>query len=227
MKTTIVTLTKDERNVLILVGRGLTNQQIAEQLNTSTIKVKAIIHQACTKLNAHNRIQAVFLALQYKSINIRDMFSLEELAELMTSLSPDTVEKIAQFIRQKPEAGKLPSDSEQMLYAAIEKDTILTKREKDVLALVAHGLTNQEIADRLCTSTSTVRTFLYQACTKLEARSRAQAFISAVKKGAVNINEVFPLQELVELLSSLGPEAMETIAQLLRERLEQKRLSMA
>lgn len=160
MKTTRAKLTKDERDVLILVARGLTNQQISEQLNTSTVKVKTSIHQACTKLEAHNRIQAVFFALRYKIINIRDIFSLEELAELMASLSPETVEKIAQFIRQKPKGGKIPPDNEQALHEAIEQDTILTKREKDVLALVAHGLTNQEIADRLCTSTSTVRTFL-------------------------------------------------------------------
>jgi DNA-binding NarL/FixJ family response regulator len=227
MKATKVKLTKDEQNVLTLVARGLTNQQIAEQLNTSTIKVKTLIHQACTKLEAHNRIQAVFFALRYKIINIRDIFTLEELVELMATLSPDTIEKIAYFIRQKAGVRKFPPDSEQILHEAIEKDTILTKREKDVLALVAHGLTNQEIADRLCTSTSTVRTFLYKACTKLEARSRAQAFISAVKKGAVSIDEVFPLHELVELLASLGPEAMETLAQLLRQRLEQERLIKA
>jgi DNA-binding NarL/FixJ family response regulator len=227
MKATKVKLTKDEQNVLTLVARGLTNQQIAEQLNTSTIKVKTLIHQACTKLEAHTRIQAVFFALRYKIINIRDIFTLEELVELMATLSPDTIEKIAYFIRQKAGVRKFPPDSEQILHEAIEKDTILTKREKDVLALVAHGLTNQEIADRLCTSTSTVRTFLYKACTKLEARSRAQAFISAVKKGAVSIDEVFPLHELVELLASLGPEAMETLAQLLRQRLEQERLIKA
>lgn len=223
MKTTRAKLTKDERDILILVARGLTNKQISEQLDTSTVKVKTSIHQACAKLAAHNRIQAVFFALRYKIINIRDIFSLEELAELMASLSPETVDKIAQLIRQKPGFRKLPPDSEQALHEAIEQDTILTKREKDVLALVAHGLTNQEIADKLCTSRSTVRTFLYEASIKLEARSRAQAFISAAKKGAVSIDEVFPLQELVELLASLGPEAMETVAQLLRQKLEQQR----
>ena len=227
MNTKRVTLTQGEREALILVARGLTNQEIAKQLKVSTLKVKTLIHQACTKLEAHNRIQAVFFALRYKIINIRDIFTLEELAELMASLSPETVEKIAQFVRQKPGFRKLPPDSAQILHAAIEKDTILTKREKDVLALVAHGLTNQEIADKLCTSTSTVRTFLYKASIKLEARSRAQAFISAVKKGAVSIDEVFPLHELVELLASLGPEAMETIAQLLRKKLEQERLARA
>jgi DNA-binding NarL/FixJ family response regulator len=219
-----VALNKGEREVLILVARGLTNQEIAKQIKASTLKVKTLIHQACTKLEAHNRIQAVFFALRYKIINIRDIFTLEELAELMASLSPESVEKIAQFVRQKPGFRKLPPDSAQILHAAIGKDTILTKREKDVLALVAHGFTNQEIADKLCTSTSTVRTFLYKASIKLEARSRAQAFISAVKKGAVSIDEVFPLHELVELLASLGPEAMETIAQLLRQKLEQERL---
>src|SRR4030042_6388057 len=139
MNTKRVTLTKGEREALILVARGLTNQEIAKQLKVSTLKVKTLIHQACTKLEAHNRIQAVFFALRYKIINIRDIFSLEELAELMASLTPETVEKIAQFIRQKPGFRKLPPDNEQALHEAIEQDTILTKREKAVLALVAHG----------------------------------------------------------------------------------------
>jgi hypothetical protein len=67
-----------------------------------------------------------------------------------------------------------------------------------------------------------VRTFLYQACHKLGASNRAQAFISAVKRRAINVDEVFSLDEMVELLDSLGPEAMETVAQQLRHKLDHK-----
>ena len=69
-----------------------------------------------------------------------------------------------------------------------------------------------------------MRTFLYQACAKLEARNRAQAFISAVKQRAINVGEVFSLDELVELLASLGPESVKTIARLLSQNVEQERL---
>jgi len=60
----------------------------------------------------------------------------------------------------------------------------------------------------------------------LGARNRAQAFISAVKQKAINVGEVFSLDEMVEILASLGPESVETIARLLRQKLEQERLTI-
>lgn len=216
-----IKLTSREKDVLILVARGLTNQEIADHLSSSCGKVKTILHQACVKLEAHNRIEAVFLAMRLKTITVDEIFSLDELVELLSSLGPDSVETIARLLRQELEQEHFPSSEEQP-HPKENRDThILTGREKDVLALVARGLTNQEIADQLYMSTSTIRTFLYQACIKLEATSRAQAFISALKRRAVNVDEVFSLDELVELLTSLGPEAMERVAGLLRKRLDQ------
>ena len=217
-------LTKEERDVLVLVARGMTNEEITEHLHISTNKVKTFLHQACVKLKAHNRIEAVFFALRHGDINLHEIFSLHELADLLASLGPESVGTIAQLVSQKLEHGRLPTYDKQVLHLEKKQDSILTKREQDVLILVAHGLTNEEIADKLCTSTSTVRTFLYQACTKLQARNRAQAFISAVKQRAINVGDVFSLDELVELLASLGPESVETISRLLRQKLEQERL---
>lgn len=218
------TLTKGERDVLLLVARGLTNQEIADQLGTSTSAVKTFIYQACNKLKAGNRIEAVLFAIRQGTINVDEIFSLDELVELLASLGPEAVETIAQLRRQKFDKERPLSASKQIVHVEKTRDNILTKRERDVLVLVARGLTNQEIADQLCTSTSTVRTFLYQACIKLEASSRAQAFISALRRRALNVDEVFSLDELVELLDSLGTEAMETVAQRLRQRLQQERL---
>ena len=216
------TLTSGERDVLVLVARGLTNQEIAGQLDTSTSAVKTSIHQACSKLKAHNRIEAVLSAIRQRIVNVEDIYSSDELAELLGSIGPESVERLAHLLRQTLKKGRLPASSEQILHTDKPKDSILTKREREALVLVARGMTNQEIADHLCTSVSTVRTFLYQACHKLEAGNRAQAFISALRQGALNVDEVFSLGELVELLDSLGPEAMETVAQQLRHKLEQK-----
>lgn len=101
------------------------------------------------------------------------------------------------------------------------QDTTLTQREREVLILVARGFTNKEIADHLCTSTSAVKVFLHQACVKLEARNRAQAVILAMRQGAIRTEDVYSLEELADLLASLGPEAIQTIAQLVKQRLEQ------
>jgi len=218
------TLTKGERDVLLLVARGLSNQEIADRLGTSTSAVKMFIYQTCIKLKTRNRIEAVLFAIKQGIINIDEIYSLDELVELLASLGPEAVETIAQLLRQRFDKERLLSASEQTLHVERTQDNILTKRERDALVLVARGLTNQEIAEQLCTSISTVRTFLYQACIKLEASNRAQAFISALRRRALNVDEVFSLDELVELLDSLGPEAMETVAQQLRQKLEQERL---
>ncbi len=101
------------------------------------------------------------------------------------------------------------------------EDANLTQREQDVLILVARGFTNKEIADHLCTSTSAVKVFLHQACVKLGARNRAQAVIFAFKKKAVDTQDAFSLEEIADLLASLGPEAIQTIAKLVKQRLEQ------
>jgi DNA-binding NarL/FixJ family response regulator len=50
----------------------------------------------------------------------------------------------------------------------------LTAREREVMALVAYGLTNPEIAQRLVISTATVKTHVTRAMVKLHARDRAQ-----------------------------------------------------
>ena len=100
-------------------------------------------------------------------------------------------------------------------------DTVLTPREREVLVLVARGLTNKEIANELCTSTSAVKIFLHQACEKLGARNRAQAVILAMRRGAIQTEDAYSLEEIADLLASLGPEAIQTIAQLVKQRLEQ------
>jgi RNA polymerase sigma factor (sigma-70 family) len=61
----------------------------------------------------------------------------------------------------------------------------LTDREREVLALVAEGLTNEEIADRLCLSPATARTHVSRILTKLDARNRAQLVVLAYETGLV------------------------------------------
>ena len=61
----------------------------------------------------------------------------------------------------------------------------LTDREREVMALVADGLTNDEIAGRLYLSPATVRTHVSRAMTKLGARDRTQLVVFAYESGLV------------------------------------------
>ncbi len=60
---------------------------------------------------------------------------------------------------------------------------LLTEREREVVALVAEGLTNEEIAERLVLSPATVRTHVSRAMVKLHARDRAQLVVFAFQSG--------------------------------------------
>lgn len=50
----------------------------------------------------------------------------------------------------------------------------LTKREREVALLVAEGLSNRELAERLCIAIKTVENHLTSIYSKLEIKSRAQ-----------------------------------------------------
>ena len=61
----------------------------------------------------------------------------------------------------------------------------LTEREREVLALVAQGLSNEEIATRLYLSPLTTKTHVSHIMTKLGARDRAQLVVIAYESGLV------------------------------------------
>jgi DNA-binding NarL/FixJ family response regulator len=61
----------------------------------------------------------------------------------------------------------------------------LTEREREVMALVAGGLSNGEIADHLVVSPATARTHVSRAMIKLGARDRAQLVVFAYESGLV------------------------------------------
>jgi DNA-binding NarL/FixJ family response regulator len=62
---------------------------------------------------------------------------------------------------------------------------VLTNREREVVALVAGGLSNNEIADRMVISPATAKTHVSRAMTKLGARDRAQLVVFAYECGLV------------------------------------------
>jgi DNA-binding NarL/FixJ family response regulator len=63
----------------------------------------------------------------------------------------------------------------------------LTEREREIVAMVAEGLTNDDIAGQVFISPMTVKTHVNRAMTKLDLRDRAQLVVAAYQSGLVRV----------------------------------------
>jgi two-component system, NarL family, response regulator DegU len=71
--------------------------------------------------------------------------------------------------------------------AATEDDRVVTRREEEVLQLIADGCSTQEVAEQLYISQKTVKNHLASIYQKLDARDRTQAVLQAVRMGIVQL----------------------------------------
>jgi DNA-binding NarL/FixJ family response regulator len=101
--------------------------------------------------------------------------AVQALARGEASLSPGLTRWLIAELVSRPEPAR-PSD---------ELLDELTAREQEVLALVAGGLSNGEIAERLVVSPATAKTHVSRAMVKLHARHRAQLVTFAYETGLV------------------------------------------
>jgi NarL family two-component system response regulator LiaR len=106
-------------------------------------------------------------------------------------------EKLIEAIRDTA-AGKTPVDPgvagklfAQVAQGAVPPDTNiaeeLSEREREVLGLLARGLTNAEIAERLYLSEGTVRNYVSAILAKLDVADRTQAAVLALRHGLADL----------------------------------------
>lgn len=92
--------------------------------------------------------------------------------------SPRIAERMLHFFAAQPGA---PRDTARSRHDPAFAE--LTEREREVLALIARGLTNSAIAERLVISPKTVRNYITEIFSKLQVADRAQAIIRARDAG--------------------------------------------
>jgi DNA-binding NarL/FixJ family response regulator len=128
----------------------------------------------CAVLTNYHSDEDVFSAFKagamayiLKSAPLQQVISaIREVHEGKTSLPPYIAEQLAQCLSRNP-----PS-----------------MRESEILQLVAQGMNNREIADRLCISKNTVRNHVINLLEKLGTRDRTEATAVAIKRGLVRID---------------------------------------
>ena len=106
-------------------------------------------------------------------------------------------EAITQFLNLQPDmrvvrevhAGKQPTLSAEVSsrLAARGMNAPLTRRERDVVELIAAGMRNKEIASTLGISEETVHGYIKNVFTKLQVNDRAAAVTTAVRRGIIHL----------------------------------------
>jgi DNA-binding NarL/FixJ family response regulator len=116
-----------------------------------------------------------------KGVEPRDLLAaIRTVAAGDSLLSPvATGALIARYLSQ-PEPGRPGTVSSEL--------DVLTEREREIVALVAQGLSNDDIAARLFLSPLTAKTHVNRAMTKLGARDRAQLVVIAYQSGLVRVS---------------------------------------
>lgn len=109
-------------------------------------------------------------------------------------IAPTATKRLIESMISKPSNESIASEEENTENASRSKQNAnaynsylndLTDREREVLIEIAHGLSNQEIADKLFISLPTVKTHVAHILGKIKARDRVQAVVFAYENGLV------------------------------------------
>ena len=149
-------------------------QQINERHSLTRVVVLT------TYADDHSVIQALragacgFLTKDATSEQISE--ALDAAVRGRSSIDPTVQHHLVEAIARKSGSGWAPPDESHL-------PDDLTPREAEVLALIAEGLSNADIAARLYVSEATVKSHINHLYTKTGARDRAQAVVYAYRNG--------------------------------------------
>ncbi len=175
--------------------------RLAEQLRPDVVLMDVTMPEmngveATRRLQRTNpEIRVVMLTMHADESVIADALRAGAVGYLVKDCSTD---EIADAIRMAAaeEAALSPELASAMLHEvrdidrdphAEDTDRVVTKREVEVLQLIADGCSTPEVAERLYISQKTVKNHLASIYQKLDARDRTQAVLQAVRMGIVRL----------------------------------------
>lgn len=157
----------------VMDGIEATRQLAAQSHNRPRVLILTTFDQ---DEHVYDALTAGASGFLLKTVTAENLFDAVRTVAAGEALLAPTVTRrlISEFARLRP---RPPSRPEQL--------RALTPREIEVLILVAEGLSNGEIADRLVVADETVKTHVSNILGKLALRDRTQAVVAAYESGLV------------------------------------------
>lgn len=196
---TAVDLTAESKPDLVLMDIGM---PIMDGVEAARLVKETLPDTKVIMFTSHDTDDSVFAALSAGADGYcLKTLTAEQLLKAVSSvldgaawLDPGIARKVlrAASIKNSQEISKEAEAAEPEKTAdAKEKDAApgnpfaLSQREMEVLQLLVDGLSNQEIADKLCLGTETIKTHMRHIMRKLSVSDRTQAAIKAMRQGIV------------------------------------------
>jgi len=135
---------------------------------------------------SHPQLRCVVLTNYHSD---EDVFSAMKAGAMAYVLKTAPMEHVLDAIRaaHAGERSIPPHVAQQLAQRALRIE--LSTREREILQLVAKGMKNKEIGDKLCISEFTARNHVISLLEKLSSRDRTEATAVAIKRGLVRIEE--------------------------------------
>ena len=117
--------------------------------------------------------------------------AIRTLASGDSVISPGPTRRLIRAMRETTAPARASRGHNSRDYSPSEPCSAeLTEREMEVLALIAQGLTNQEMCDRLWVSMPTIKTHVSHLLVKTGARDRVQLVLYALRTGIADLDSV-------------------------------------
>lgn len=161
--------TKPDVILLDLIMPGMSGLDVLRELQKqATASRVLVLTSSLDDYIVRQALQAGAHGYLLKTSRSNDMLdAIRQTAQGISSLDPAVTRVLQQHL-----TGNDPLD-------------LLTPREREVFDLLAHGMSNPQIAEKLVVSEATVRTHVTSVLDKLRLRDRTQVMVFALKRGLV------------------------------------------